>query len=59
MYPHVKILDTPKGEFMSKLTEMAIKKAKPAASKGTYIRSLTLASTMGPGIKVDLSKFEE
>lgn len=37
----------------------AVKKAKPAASKGSYIRSLTLASTMGPGVKVDLSKFEE
>ena len=31
----------------------AIIKAKPAASKGTYLRSVTLASTMGPGIKVN------
>lgn len=30
----------------------AIVKAKPSASKGTYLRSVTLASTMGPGIKV-------
>lgn len=29
----------------------AIVRAKPAASKGTYLRSLTLSSTMGPGIK--------
>jgi large subunit ribosomal protein L1 len=28
-------------------------RAKPAAAKGRYIRSVTLATTMGPGVKVD------
>lgn len=34
----------------------AIVKAKPAAAKGQYIRSCVLASTMGPGIKVNPAK---
>jgi large subunit ribosomal protein L1 len=31
----------------------AIVRAKPSASKGVYLRSVTLTSTMGPGVKVD------
>ena len=34
----------------------AIIKAKPAAAKGQYIRSCTVASTMGPGIKINGAK---
>ncbi len=34
----------------------AIVKAKPAAAKGTYIRSCVVTSTMGPGIKVNVAK---
>ncbi|HCX64651.1 MAG TPA: 50S ribosomal protein L1 [Eubacteriaceae bacterium] len=33
-----------------------IKKAKPAASKGTYFRSVSISSTMSPGVKINASK---
>lgn len=36
----------------------AIAKAKPATSKGRYMRSLTFSSTMGPGVKVNLQTLE-
>ena len=48
---------------MDKLTENltalmdAINKAKPSASKGTYLRSVYLSSTMGPAVKVNGQKF--
>jgi len=32
----------------------AINRAKPSGAKGTYLRSLTIASAMGPGIRVDI-----
>jgi len=34
----------------------AINKAKPAAAKGQYLRSVTITSTMGPGIKLNTTK---
>ncbi|EAT12275.1 50S ribosomal protein L1 [Bermanella marisrubri] len=35
-----------------------LKKAKPANAKGTYLKKVTLSTTMGPGITVDLSGIE-
>jgi large subunit ribosomal protein L1 len=40
--------------FMESLTKM-----KPSSSKGTFIRKITLANTMGPGIKVDFVNVRE
>ena len=34
-------------------------KSKPQAAKGIYLKGVSLASTMGPGIKVDLSSFDK
>ena len=35
----------------------AIVKAKPATLKGQYLKSVTLTTTMGPGVKVSVAKF--
>lgn len=35
----------------------AVVKARPAAAKGTYLRSVVISSTMGPGIKVNPAKY--
>ena len=36
----------------------AIVRAKPSASKGTYLKSITMTSSMGPGVKIDPSKIK-
>jgi large subunit ribosomal protein L1 len=49
-FPAEKLLDN-----MAALFD-AVKKAKPASAKGAYIRRITLATTMGPGIKLDTAQ---
>jgi len=41
-------------EFMN-----TIIKLKPAAAKGTYVKSIFLSTTMSPGVKVDVKSVEE
>jgi large subunit ribosomal protein L1 len=36
----------------------SVLKAKPAAAKGKYVKSIALSSTMGPGVRVDLASVE-
>ena len=35
----------------------AVLRAKPSAAKGTYVRSVTVSSTMGPGVRLDLQGY--
>ena len=44
------------GENFDTLME-AIVKAKPAAAKGQYIRSVAIVSTMGPSVRISPAKF--
>ncbi|MFD2640147.1 50S ribosomal protein L1 [Piscibacillus salipiscarius] len=43
-------------ENFDALTETIVK-AKPQSSKGTYMKNVSVASTMGPGVKVDVSSY--
>jgi len=44
--------DAPKLTENFEMVVAAIKKAKPSGSKGTYLKNITICSTMGPGVKV-------
>ena len=56
-------------EFIRALKEMtileikelvdAIQKVKPTTEKGTNIKNITVSSTMGPGVKLDLNSFDK
>ena len=37
----------------------AVLRARPAAAKGGYVKGLTVSSTMGPGVKVELAAFRK
>jgi len=52
-------LSFPEGSLVENASALieAIFRARPAAVKGQYIKNVYLSSTMGPGVKVDVSKF--
>ncbi len=52
-FPTEKLLDN-----ASALVESVVK-AKPSAAKGRYVRSITVSSTMGPGVKVDTASVDD
>jgi large subunit ribosomal protein L1 len=45
-------------ENLVSFVEMVIK-SKPNSVKGTYIKNISISSTMGPGIKIDINSFDK
>jgi len=43
------------GEVQFKAEKAGVTRARPNGAKGTYVKKVSLSSTMGPGVSVDLS----
>ena len=53
------LMELSKTTLKKEFSSAAIMKLKPAAAKGTYIKSIYLSSTMSKGVKVDPKAIEE
>jgi large subunit ribosomal protein L1 len=51
-------IDFPEGQLLENYAAVIeeLIRAKPPAAKGRYLRTITMAATMGPGVKVDPSR---
>jgi large subunit ribosomal protein L1 len=49
--------ETPKLVENAQTLIQAVVKAKPAAAKGKYVRNVTICSTMGPGLSLDVTPY--
>ena len=58
LFPEIK-LSFEKDQLIDNVRSLmsALVRAKPVASKGTYLKKVSIASTMGPGIKLDKNEF--
>ena len=50
-------LDAIRGNLEAVLADL--RKAKPAASKGVYMKKISLSTTMGPGVTIDQASLEQ
>ena len=50
------IIDRGSAGFLGLNSHPAIIKAKPAAAKGQYLKSVSLTTTMGPGLRINTTK---